>query len=352
MINVNSGDAEDNKTLSGNATHGLPLGKARRDVPDHRTQEKHASFKRAVSSSPKGGKDFKEGENDGPCPENKSFVHPNSRREARFSRGPPRQRARDVDTALFNEIDKLRGENDGLREAARSRADDAREQQRKIKEEETLLKKAAKARSLLEIKEMVEGLNVKFGTMVIEQRKWNYVYLVLVAVGLAVLILVPEMRIPGAACLLMGLYMCRSVEYINVRRYRYAFRGFVESSEEDRRPDCLATSEYKHVPLLARVLYEDHEEEISKELLVSLELLSQIAVAKNLVLGSEDKVAWARIQSTSIAVDTVNLDRYLALCGKFVVQNTQLVCFGLYKQMTMDLAACPFPMSPEITAAQ
>lgn len=74
---------------------------------------------------------------------------------------------------------------------------------------------------------------------------------------------------------------------------------------------------------------------------VSLELLSQIAISRNLsIMDSEDAVIKRTIYHSD-KINTININRYDALNGDSIVQNTALLAYGLYKQTKEKLRRLP-----------
>jgi len=131
----------------------------------------------------------------------------------------------------------------------------------------------------------------------------------------------------------------------------------LDSEHNDLRADSISLGKLLHAkPMYAVVRYTSVDPrwgwstlfrktiEHNVSLTVSLEVLSQLLTAKNLPLGSTDEVAAERIKLAAQSLHSVSINRYLAVEGINVVQDTTLVAFALYKQMVERRRMVPFPV--------
>jgi hypothetical protein len=132
--------------------------------------------------------------------------------------------------------------------------------------------------------------------------------------------------------------------------HSYEFVKLVDQHGGDLRPHGLSQSDLKYKESrYARVDYvrrEGSTEVLRTKLTISAELFAHLTLPGNLNLSSTEEVAWDRLQYTAKTMSAVNLDRYLSLKGRFVVQDTTLVAFGLYKQLLEKRRELPFPTPP------
>jgi len=114
----------------------------------------------------------------------------------------------------------------------------------------------------------------------------------------------------------------------------------------DCRADAMAQVECLHLQTLpCDVAYSRWvwgTKTASEKMPISAELLSQIAIAKNLKLDSDAKSTAARLSSFASSVQPVNISRYEATLGRPIVQNTIRVAYGLHQKMQSARVA-PFP---------
>lgn len=166
--------------------------------------------------------------------------------------------------------------------------------------------------------------------------------------------LVPKVgAVAGAAIAAGGLW------YLGGGK-RYKFAGWFHHDHEDRRPDSASLLELKHEnPLYAKVrivegdrwksMFVDNNPFGRQRLLhVSVEIVAQLATAKNMKPGSTPFVAWERIHSAASALQTVNYDRFLAVRGINLVQDSALFVYALWKRMNESNEALgPFPTADQ-----
>jgi len=100
--------------------------------------------------------------------------------------------------------------------------------------------------------------------------------------------------------------------------------------------------------MMANIMYERRTEWAEPvhrvELTVSLEILAQLTNPKVLVLGSTDAAIAQRIKYAGETLQTVNYDRFGSVFGSHIVQDSELVAFAVYKQMTESRKEVPFPL--------
>lgn len=84
------------------------------------------------------------------------------------------------------------------------------------------------------------------------------------------------------------------------------------------------------------------------EMLVSLQLLTQLGVASIMALNIPVDTVWDRICNKSAAFSTINIDRYRIKNYEQVVQSTQRVAYGLYQGRMQKERYVPFPSKSAI----
>jgi hypothetical protein len=140
-------------------------------------------------------------------------------------------------------------------------------------------------------------------------------------------------------------------------RRRYRYMGRFHHVHPDRRPDSDALLQRIHddarygvVNITASIhlygaqflvwpadwLYGD-------DLYLSAEMVAQVCTLANLGLTADEDTAWLRINTALRSLHTVDYDRYLALTGVNVKQDTARYCFALYRRMVAT-AAEDFPL--------
>lgn len=148
--------------------------------------------------------------------------------------------------------------------------------------------------------------------------------------------------------------------------HHYYFLCFdVPDHLQDRRPDLMALTDLKHKSskyavikykcnrglingLIHKIMMRLRLVQDIDELVISLELFSQLSAATNLAIDSDEKTIWTRINHSSRTLHTVNHDRYKSLLNQAVVQDTAIVVFGLWKQLVAERAWLPFPKTPSM----
>jgi len=118
------------------------------------------------------------------------------------------------------------------------------------------------------------------------------------------------------------------------------------------RADAISLGDLKHMEALyADVQYNRYHYDmcgiirtcVPTQFTVSLELLSQLGVSKNIPLNSTPEAVFERLNFVANSTHGVNVNRYHALHGQTVVQNTVFLAYMLYKQMFCDLRNLNFP---------
>lgn len=149
----------------------------------------------------------------------------------------------------------------------------------------------------------------------------------------------------------------------------YEFTHFSDDLHPDMRNDVMSISELKHRAMYAWVKYTslksaENEFTIKKllngslslwgflfgrmdkissiELKISMEMLAQLATADVFTPGLDQATVAARIIQKAKSIGTVNINRYEALYGNNIVQDTIRVCYGLYMQDRELKADLPF----------
>jgi len=129
--------------------------------------------------------------------------------------------------------------------------------------------------------------------------------------------------------------------FASLTQKKFKFSRIILSPDDDLRADTIALQELKHSGCIAEVTFQQRDRWMllfwktthSTTLTVSIELLSQIVVARNLSLNSTDEIVWERINHMANSFSTVNLNRYEGVVGNHVVQDTVLVAFAHWKQL-------------------
>jgi len=148
--------------------------------------------------------------------------------------------------------------------------------------------------------------------------------------------------------------------------HTYTLLNPVDSTTSDVRADLISQSDIKHDdPLLGRMNHNSYSVlvlgsqldafrlmKISKvrdtEMLVSLQLLTQLGVASIMALNIPVDTVWDRICNKSAAFSTINIDRYRIKNYEQVVQSTQRVAYGLYQGRMQKERYVPFPSKSAI----
>lgn len=134
-------------------------------------------------------------------------------------------------------------------------------------------------------------------------------------------------------CLITSISFMRKTHTFRFVRWKTSIHH-----EDEARADSIALGELKHKsPRLAVFAYN------GVEMVVSCELLSQIATSANITMTDSDKTIFDRLQTKAAGVHSVSISRYLPLMGDPVVQNTVLLAFGISCQMREKMVNTGFP---------
>lgn len=118
--------------------------------------------------------------------------------------------------------------------------------------------------------------------------------------------------------------------------------GLVAEQPGDGRPDLQSLSEIKHKdPGLANVVFNDGYNSI--DLVVSLELLSQVLSQPCFSLNASHADTVVRINQTLRNLHTVNINRFHSLDGDFVVQHTSKLAEFVTASERFRLSKLDFP---------
>jgi hypothetical protein len=83
---------------------------------------------------------------------------------------------------------------------------------------------------------------------------------------------------------------------------------------------------------------------------VSLEVLVQLTTAANIPINTTDQIVAERLQYAGNALQSVNVIKWKAALGEYVVQDAERMAYALWKQMTETRKSVPFPRAPAINA--
>lgn len=130
----------------------------------------------------------------------------------------------------------------------------------------------------------------------------------------------------------------------------------VGRGSDDRRADAISSGQLKHSDAMYAIVdcyqlsgfsfFGTLLDNKHHELTISLELLAQLLISGNIALDSDPDTTWKRLNSFAKSVHSVNIDRYLAVGGQSVVQDTVFVAYGFYEQLIRRQDELPFPKTP------
>jgi hypothetical protein len=128
---------------------------------------------------------------------------------------------------------------------------------------------------------------------------------------------------------------------------RYTFVSFEQGpGQHDVRADILTAKDMKHSdPMYCKVAYHVNDTHCL-DLVVSVELLSQITQGGTLLLGSTDDDVAERLRLFGSRHQSVNFSRFDTILGREIVSNTCLVAYALHKRYQQKTILCPFPAGP------
>jgi hypothetical protein len=126
------------------------------------------------------------------------------------------------------------------------------------------------------------------------------------------------------------------------------YSGLVDLNDLlDRRSDTGKMVDLKHAdPMDTYVEYRRHWFGFcyyKRQMKISLTLLAQLAIPKNLELCSDDDVVFKRLSFAASKSGAVNNNRWQPLEGDFVIQDTQFMAYAMYKSMMWERSHLPFP---------
>lgn len=147
---------------------------------------------------------------------------------------------------------------------------------------------------------------------------------------------------------LFAVFVCG---FSNMRNYRWG-GPFHHYHMADVRPDSNAMLDLRHVPRYGMVnvilfvawfgieipgsrwLWQTLEG--VKTLYVSFEMVAQLATDNVMALSATEKVFWLRLNTAARGLHTVNYDKWLAVAGINVKQDTVQYVLALYKRMQAE----------------
>lgn len=149
-------------------------------------------------------------------------------------------------------------------------------------------------------------------------------------------------------CAILLIVLCRASLLIRKDGHSFKFSRWYdrELGSQDLRADSISMAKLKHENALLCYVRHTHwkdGEAETKEYLVSMELLTQLATAANMHLSANEETTWDRITYTAKTIQTINIDRGLVLEGHSVVQTTCIVALGMWKAMSHDVKHLDFP---------
>ncbi len=105
---------------------------------------------------------------------------------------------------------------------------------------------------------------------------------------------------------------------------------------KDLRPDSNASMKMKHSDPRYAVIKVEKKGWYKYNLdsfIVSMEVMTQLATARNLDPKSEPKVAWEKIYTDAKTLQTVNGDRFMVMQHEHVVQQTAYLVYDMFLDM-------------------
>lgn len=132
--------------------------------------------------------------------------------------------------------------------------------------------------------------------------------------------------------------------------FRIRYAGDYHHVHGDRRPDSASLLDLKHANAHYGMVELTDERSLvfktNRTLYVSFEICAQLMTAANMRCGGDRAVAWERIQEKASSLQTVNYDRYLALQGINVVQDSAYLVYAMYLRLQSEVVhprTLPFP---------
>jgi hypothetical protein len=162
----------------------------------------------------------------------------------------------------------------------------------------------------------------------------------------------PYPLLAAVSCLL-GFIIVSLMNFDDLPTHRYAFKSFYysEDGDADVRPDYISGVAVKHDPSYAIVehtCYPNGGAAETTDLLISIEILYQLATAANIPIGASDDDVASRLKFAARNIATVNYDKSLVLADHHIVQNTIFVAFAMHKSFAESTVNCPFPRTPTV----
>lgn len=85
--------------------------------------------------------------------------------------------------------------------------------------------------------------------------------------------------------------------------------------------------------------------------LISAELVSQLLNPNNLSMIANDEIFARRVDMTARTLNSIHLNRMNPLLKRYVIQNSQLFAYAVYRDMMRKSGKLPFPPAPTPTVA-
>lgn len=126
----------------------------------------------------------------------------------------------------------------------------------------------------------------------------------------------------------------------------------------DYRPDAISLGALKHfdphyVDMTAKIFDPDSfwwwPKSRTTRFKCSLELLSQLLVASNISLTLEPKLVFEKLNHMAKSINSVNLSRYEVLEKQFVITNTVILAYAMYRLMVEQQENLNFPRPQKST---
>lgn len=139
--------------------------------------------------------------------------------------------------------------------------------------------------------------------------------------------------------------------------HTYTFREYLNDPAvmkglADLRADVISQGGLKHKdPKYAWVTYRRRIHTFvswTKDIIVSVEVLSQLQAGKFMGMQSDDTTTHERLEKAASALHSVNQDRHITMIysGQFPLAYTVRVAYAMWKQMQENLAELPFQPTP------
>lgn len=260
---------------------------------------------------------------------------------------------------LMKQIADLQGNLDGKREAEKAAEEEKREKEEEAKEEERLdvIYDFTSGKNYFEWEDEGE----------IEYRYLAVMAFLLVCYYNALFTYCGDMFLVVFCIVLGGVFAYMFTQYIDpilcsrrekvswsdsvvTHRIQYNPNTFNPQSI-DLRPDSLALGKLRHKDSLkthATYTQMCSNKYLMKkiDLVVSLELFSQITTGSNARVAADNQGMYERLRVAAETTQSVNLNRYAALAGEAIVQDTVLMAYAYFRDMGDRLEGFPVPGVP------